>query len=148
MKWEIWDPDVKELLKVSPQPACCENGTTFLFVMQDGTKVPTKLQDVIKNRSVTFAGSFLGGAMGFSGTLVLTPQGGEGGDGTTSSTTTKVDYSFELLGCVGSIFSMLNSKAVVGGTEKGLANIVSLSEEAKRRAKLNRVLIMNIQDHI
>ena len=40
--------------------------------------------------------------------------------------------SFELNGCLGGIFGMLNKKGVVEGTEGGLANMVKLSEEAQK----------------
>jgi hypothetical protein len=40
--------------------------------------------------------------------------------------------SFEMLGCVGSIVAFLNKKAVVEGTEHGLANMVKMSEEAQK----------------
>ncbi len=40
--------------------------------------------------------------------------------------------SFELSGCLGGIFGMLNEKAIAEGTEGGLANMVKLSEEAQK----------------
>jgi hypothetical protein len=94
--------------------------------MKDGgMKAPVTLRDVVENESVTFEGHMLGGAMGFVGTILLTPQGDD-------EANTKVDYSFEVKGCIGSIVSLINSKAIVGGTEKGLENIIRLSEETQQ----------------
>ena len=125
MKSDSWDPDVKELQDVSGP---CENGTTFIFVMNDGSKVPTALSKVEANRTLTFSGSILGGAMGFSGTVDLKPQD-------TDPTRTQVTYRFGLRGCVGGVFALLKSEMVVGGTEGGLANIVRMSEDAQSSTK-------------
>ena len=101
----------------------CEDGTTFTFVMKDsGMKIKQTLSGVKKNESLTFSGTFM--AVKVIGIITLTPEG---------SDKTKIDYSFDMGGCVGSIMKNLNQKSVVGGTEGGLANIVSLSEEAQQK---------------
>mmetsp|Transcript_21547 Transcript_21547/g.35647 ORF Transcript_21547/g.35647 Transcript_21547/m.35647 type:complete len:92 (+) Transcript_21547:289-564(+) len=91
--------------------------------MKDGgMKIPCILSGVKKNESLTFTGKL--GPIKCIGVVLLTPEG---------SDKTKIDYSFVLEGCVGSIMTMFNSKAIVGGTEVGLANMVSLSEEAQSK---------------
>jgi hypothetical protein len=38
-----------------------------------------------------------------------------------------------MTGCLGKLVGCLNSKAVVGGTEHGLANMIEQSEEAQKK---------------
>ena len=47
--------------------------------------------------------------------------------------TSKIDYSFELKGFLGSIVSVVKKKECVEGTEGGLANMVKLSEDAQKK---------------
>lgn len=96
--------------------------------MKDGgTKIPQTLSGVKKNESLTFSGTFYGSNI--LGIITLTPV--EGSDKT--KTKTKVAYSFDMDGCVGSIIKTFRSEYVTGGTEMGLANIVRLSEEAQQK---------------
>jgi hypothetical protein len=122
MKWESWDPDVKELKDVSGP---CMNGTTMNFVMVTGPSPMCTLSNVVENSALTFSGKMAGGAVKFAGTILLTPEPDDSGK-------TTVDYTFEISGCVGAIASRFKSKDIIGGTESGLANIVRLSEEAQR----------------
>jgi len=120
MTWETWDPDLN---KVKDLSGACEEGTTCVFAMADGNDIPITLSNVVKNRSVTFAGGVMGGIVGAVGTVVITPV---------TSTTSKIDYSFELNGCLGGLFGLLNKKGVVEGTQGGLDNMIKLSEEAQK----------------
>lgn len=49
--------------------------------------------------------------------------------------TSKIDYSFELLGFVGSLVAMVKKKEVVGGTQGGLDNMIKMSGEAQKQKK-------------
>ena len=69
----------------------------------------------------TFSGSFFCGLAHFQGDVEL--QGG-GADSCT------IFYSFEMGGIVGSLFASISKKAIIEGTEKGLENMVKLSEDA------------------
>jgi hypothetical protein len=91
--------------------------------MKDGgMKIPCVLSGVTKNEGLTFTGKF--GPISCIGIIALTPE---------DTDKTKIDYSFSLEGCLGAIVGVLNKKGVVGGTEVGLANMVSLSEEAQSK---------------
>lgn len=120
MKWQIWDPDLAEVKDVS---GGCANGTTCTFAMKDGNNIPIKLSNVKKNESVDFAGGMLGGMLRAEGKVLIS---------TVNDTTSKIDYSFELQGLLGSIVSVIKKKECVEGTEGGLANMVKLSEEAQK----------------
>lgn len=121
MKWELWDPDLKELTEVS---GACVNGTTMNFIMQTGQVVPVTLSNVVQNQSLTFSGKMALGLVKFEGTVVLSSS--------SESTKTNVDYTFGISGCIGSIISKATWKDIVEGTENGLKNIVKLSEEAQK----------------
>jgi carbon monoxide dehydrogenase subunit G len=79
------------------------------------------MRDVSKNKQLSYGGKIFG-IVDFQASVKLTPLD-EG--------KTKVDYTFHMTGCIGSLFSKYNAAAIVGGTEKGLANIVQLSETAQ-----------------
>ena len=118
MKWQIWDPDLAEMQDVS---GGCEDGATCIFAMNDGSSFPIELSNVKKNESVDFSGGALGGMLRAEGKVLIS---------TVDDTTSKIDYSFELKGFLGSIVSVIKKKECVHGTEGGLANMVKLSEEA------------------
>ena len=120
MKWESWDPDLKE---VKDSSGGCEEGTTCIFEMNDGTNFPIKLSNVKKNESVDFSGSGAGGMIKAVGKVVISPV---------DCSTSKIDYSFELKGLIGSIVAFVKKKECVEGTEGGLENMVKLSEEAQK----------------
>ena len=122
MKWESWDPDLNEVKDVSTDS--CEEGTTCIFAMKDGSNIPITLSNVEKNKSVDFKGSVGGGIIRAEGKVLITPI---------DTATSKIDYSFALLGFIGSIVSMIKKKEVVGGTQGGLDNMVKLSEEAQKQ---------------
>jgi len=102
----------------------CTDGATCTFVMKDSNiKAPVKLS-VVPEESLIFSGSMLGGLAKFTGDIKLTSVGVE---------STKINYSFEMKGFVGMLLNTFKSKEIVGGTEKGLENIVKLSEEAQKK---------------
>ncbi|KAL7533074.1 hypothetical protein ACHAXR_005029 [Thalassiosira sp. AJA248-18] len=121
MKWESWDPDLKEVRDVS---GSCEDGTTCVFAMNDGSNIPITLSNVEKNKSLDFKGGILGGVVRAEGKVLISPL---------DSSTSKIDYSFELLGFVGYIVAMAKKKMVVEGTQGGLDNMVKMSEEAQKK---------------
>lgn len=126
MKWELWDPDVERMEDVDEGKGLVE-GTTATFIMKKesgGGKLPITVVDLEEHKKFTFKGSIMGGLLKFIGTIVLEEKGDDA---------TLVKYTFGMKGLVGTIFSAINSKAVVGGTENGLANIVKLSEEAQKK---------------
>ena len=122
MKWDVWDPDVREVRDVSGDGTCAE-GATCVFAMNDGQDVPIALTNVVRATSVDFSGSFLGGAIRAEGKLRIR---------SIDERTSEVYYGFELLGLVGMLVTMLKRKEVVSGTKVGLENIVKLAEEAQR----------------
>ena len=113
-----WDPDVKETIDCS---GGCENGTQFVFVMNTGSKIPIVLSDVELYKSITFSGNFLGGLANCKGVILI--------DQVEATKDTKITYSFEIAGIVGSMVSLLKRKEIVEGTEYGLKNIIQLSEQ-------------------
>jgi len=120
MKWETWDPDVTCLENTDEG---CIEGAKPIFVMKSGgMKVPMTLKNVKKDETLTFEGSYKG--VYFKGDVELVPGEDEG--------KTLIKYSFELSGILGALFGFFNKKAVVVGTEKGLENMVTLSEEAQK----------------
>jgi len=68
MKWESWDPD---LIKVKNVSGGCENGTTCVFAMKDGNRIPITLSNVEKNKSVNFSGGVFGGIARAEGKVVI-----------------------------------------------------------------------------
>ena len=125
MKWDIWDPDVERIEDVDEVKGLVE-GTTATFVMKKesgGGKLPIVVIDLEQYKKFTFKGSIMGGLLKFTGKITLEEK---------SENETLVNYAFGMKGLVGTIFSVVNSKAVVGGTENGLANIIKLSEEAQK----------------
>lgn len=120
MKWERWDPDLAEVKDVS---GGCENGTKCVFAMKDGNDIPIELSNVKKNESVDFSGGGLGGLLRAEGKVQITPI---------DDANSKIDYSFEVKGLIGSIFGIIKKKECVEGTEGGLANMVKLSEAAQK----------------
>lgn len=125
MKWESWDVDVTKLDDVSGP---LEDGTTCTFVMKDGgSRIPTTVSGVEQDKAFTFSGSAVGGLMKFCGVIELNPVPVDEGE----SPRTEINYSFEMSGLVGMLFNTFKSSAVVGGVEKGLENIVQLSEQAE-----------------
>lgn len=122
MKWEIWDADVKAVLEPS---GGCENGTTFIFEMKSGQKVNCIISDVVQHESIKFSGGMFGGKANFVGIVQLKP--------TQTAGETTVDYTFGVGGLYGPVISMVAKKDIEEGTEKGLQNIVRLSEEAQAK---------------
>ena len=80
MKWETWDPDVRECKDASGP---CENGTTAVLAMTNGTDFPITLSEVVFGKSVTFSGALLGGMMGCKGVVGISPV---------TAKTSQVDY--------------------------------------------------------
>lgn len=123
MKWETWDEDIVETENVV---GGCTNGATCVFVMNEksgGMKVPVLIDGVRENEALTFSGSYgIWGMMKFKGAIDLKEV---------DERKTEVVYCFEIFGWAGPVINMLNQRAIVGGTESGLANIVRISEEAR-----------------
>ena len=101
----------------------CDEGATCIFAMNDGSDIPIMLSNVEKNKSVDFKGSMFRQTIRAEGKVRIDPV---------DSSTSKINYSFELLGFVGSVVAMLKKKEVVGGTQGGLDNIVKMSAEAQK----------------
>ncbi len=120
MKWEKWDPDLVELKDTEDG---CKEGATCTFSMKNGMDVPAVLSNVKENESITFTVTGLKGMLKGQGSIVISPID----DGSSS----KVDYTFELSGAVGSFIDFVHHKGTIDGTEHGLENIVKLSEEAQ-----------------
>ena len=70
----------------------------------------------------------MGGTIKAEGKICITPI---------NNVYTKVDYSFELSGSVGFVVAILKKRAVVEGTEGGLANMVTMAEEAQEAEIIN-----------
>mmetsp|Transcript_5291 Transcript_5291/g.12008 ORF Transcript_5291/g.12008 Transcript_5291/m.12008 type:complete len:152 (+) Transcript_5291:181-636(+) len=119
MRWELWDHNIKKLTDVS---GGCDDGTTCIFEQKDGKNFSFTLSNVEKNKRVDFSGVALGGTIKAEGKVLITPV---------DNFSTKIDYSFELSGSVGFVVAILKKRAVVEGTEGGLANMVKMSEEAQ-----------------
>lgn len=126
-RWELWDHNIRKLRDVS---GGCENGTTCIFEQKDGKDFSFKLSNIAKNKSVTFSGVALGGAIKAEGKVLITPV---------DNFSTKIEYSFELSGSVGFVVAVLKKRAVVEGTEAGLANMVKMAQEAQG----SEVIVMN-----
>ena len=125
-KWELWEPD---LVGVRDPSGGMASGTTLTFVNKRGTKyVPCKISDVVPNESFTFAGG--SAVAGFVGKVKLTPK---------DSTTTTIEYSFQMTGCLGAVMGGCCSSCLLKpATEEGLHNLVALSEK-EPEASSNRV---------
>eukprot|EP00560_Eucampia_antarctica_P000031 CAMPEP_0197833382 /NCGR_PEP_ID=MMETSP1437-20131217/18862_1 /TAXON_ID=49252 ORGANISM="Eucampia antarctica, Strain CCMP1452" /NCGR_SAMPLE_ID=MMETSP1437 /ASSEMBLY_ACC=CAM_ASM_001096 /LENGTH=114 /DNA_ID=CAMNT_0043437405 /DNA_START=82 /DNA_END=423 /DNA_ORIENTATION=+ len=89
MKWDVWDPDVKEMKDVS---GGCVNGTTFVFVMHDGSMIPMELRNVVNNTSLSAFGSIKGGAIKLELDIVISPI---------DASNSNINYIFQLKGCLG-----------------------------------------------
>jgi hypothetical protein len=120
MKWESWDPDLKAVTDVS---GGCEEGASCNFAMNDGSDIPMTLSNVEENKSLDFKGSVLFGIVRAEGKVRIAPV---------DDATSKIDYSFELLGFAGSVVTALKRSEVVEGTKGGLDNMVKMSEEAQK----------------
>jgi hypothetical protein len=121
MKWQMWDPDLEEVKDVS---GGCEEGSTCTFAMKDGNNIPMKLTNVKKNESVDFSGAMFGGMLRAEGKVLISEV---------DYAISKIDYSFELQGILGSVVSIIKKKECVEGTKGGLANMVELSEKAQKK---------------
>lgn len=125
MRWESWDHNLNRLKDVSGP---CEDGTTCTFERKDGRDFSFVLSDVAINKSLTFSGVSMGGAIKAEGKISIVPI---------DAAFTKLEYSFELSGTVGFVVAVLRKGAVVEGTEGGLANMVRMSEEAQEKEIIN-----------
>jgi Polyketide cyclase / dehydrase and lipid transport len=122
MKWQDWDVDIKAV-EEDVQGSGCQEGGTFVIIMKESEiKAKTTLSNVEENQSLTYSGAFYGGLVAFQGDFCLEPDGPQ---------KTKITYTFEMKGLIGAVVGMLKSKWIAHGTEKGLENIVRLSEAAE-----------------
>lgn len=101
----------------------CENGTTCIFEQKDGNSFLFTLSNVEQYKRIHFSGNSFGGTIKTEGKIMISPV---------DNFSTRIEYSFELSGSIGFIVAVLRKKAVVEGTEAGLANMVKLCEEAQR----------------
>uniref|UniRef100_A0A7S1G304 Coenzyme Q-binding protein COQ10 START domain-containing protein n=2 Tax=Corethron hystrix TaxID=216773 RepID=A0A7S1G304_9STRA len=116
--WPEWDPDITSIV---------EGDGTDEAVMVEGSKMAVQFSNGMAgtcnfpvaepHKFCRWEFSFFAGLMKGIGTFTLTPQ--ESDDGTV----TKFDYTFSMEGFVGSIMSVVGNKAIIEGTENGLANI-------------------------
>eukprot|EP00121_Abeoforma_whisleri_P000700 Awhi_evm1s620 len=134
MQWEKWDPDVQRIEDVEGDMS---NGSSLVFVMNDGKKIKTTISDVVKEKKFTFSGSLLGGLACYTGTFSLTPETSHSAtashgnnDGQTEKT--EVEYAFEMNGFLGGPVGYFFSNAVENGTKVGLENVKKFSEEAEK----------------
>jgi Polyketide cyclase / dehydrase and lipid transport len=120
MTWETWDPDVAHIENVS---GGLVTGTSFEFIMKEGPvkNIPVVLTDVKEHEVIKYVGSVLKGAMKFDSLVEIFQL---------DAHTSRVRYSFDMFGVLGSTVNYLNPKAVTNGVDGGLANIKRLSEEA------------------
>ena len=132
MNWEQWDEDIvgleppkssKQTSGGTPQLEL-EVGKSFTFIMKDSSvkEIPVTSLQVKPNEVIEYKGGVMYGLLKVWGKIEINPS-------TTDNTTSDVKYSFELSGLLGSLAMWKDPKPVVHGTEKGLANIVRLSEE-------------------
>jgi len=119
MKWESWDPDLKCLEKAPNSPI---DGSTFTFVMKTGKRIKATLE-ATENERLGYLASFWGSSGKLECEILLVEK--ERG-------MTEIQYSFGLLGCVGSLWRSVISKTITIGVEKGLANIIKISEDAQK----------------
>ncbi|EJK58388.1 hypothetical protein THAOC_21494 [Thalassiosira oceanica] len=122
MKWESWDPDLRELKDVSGP---CDSGTTCTFAMNNGQDIPAELIDVRKNECLTFRGKAFFGTVKFEGNVLYRKIPNE-------EAISRIDYTFRLHGMLGGAVNLFQRDEVVHGTQGGLDNMVRLSEEAQR----------------
>jgi hypothetical protein len=90
--------------------------------MKDGSgPIPMVLSNIVKNKSLTFSGDFMRAKV--EGIVILTPL---------DTDKTQIDYTFDIGGLLGLFAKTFKKKAVVGGTELGLANMVRLAEDEQK----------------
>ncbi|KAL7528988.1 hypothetical protein ACHAWF_002796 [Thalassiosira exigua] len=119
MEWERWD---NNLLRLEDVSGPCADGATGVFVQRDGRRFAFELSCVMPEKSLTFGGSAIGGAIRAEGRIRIERV---------DNFQTKIAYSFELSGLGGHLVGLVRKQDVVKGTERGLAKIVELSERAQ-----------------
>lgn len=127
MKWELWDPDMEEMVDVNGDGM--RDGTKLIFYMKDGKEIKIKLANCIKYQSVYFSGKY-GTCMPATSKIQIIPIQ----DSDSEKIETEIVYSFELNGCVGSCVTAIYEPMLVNGTEVGLCNIKKLSEKAQKES--------------
>ena len=137
MKWESWDPDVKEMKNVSGGLGI---DSTFTFVMNDGAEFQTRLVDVLDEKShkaLIFSTSLVCGLLELRGEIELTER----------SEVTEIQYNFSIGGCMACVASSNTriEQEIVNGVKVGLANIIDMSEKANSMTSPDGVSINKIK---
>lgn len=112
-KWSIWDTGLE-----TSSGEFVKGGRVNMTM--GGITISGRFEEVIENKTFTMKGSLLVGLLTFRMKQTLTPQQGE----------TKLEYEYGIYGLLGNLLWKAQSTSMVQGTEKGLANIKRLSEEA------------------
>ena len=134
MNWERWDEDVVRLEQQgdgggdSNQLLQLREGLSFIFIMKEGPvfEIPVTVLNVKQNELVEYRGSVMYGLIKVWGKIEISPSNSN----ETATDLSRIKYSFQLSGFLGSISMWKNPTPVIHGTETGLANIVRMSEEA------------------
>ena len=134
MDWERWDEDVVRLEQQgdggsdSNQLLQLREGLSFIFIMKEGPvfEIPVTVLNVKQNELVEYRGSVMYGLIKVWGKIEISPSFSN----ETATALSRIKYSFQLSGILGSISMWKNPTPVIHGTETGLANIVRMSEEA------------------
>lgn len=111
MDWQAWDPDVAAMENV--EGGLIEGGT-FLYVLNNGLRLPSRISDVSCPTGFTWSGVGYGGLLGFWGRL----------DFAETESGTKITYGFQMTRPVGWIAHWRLKDQVIHGVEEGLAGII------------------------
>lgn len=121
VKWELFGAGVAETIDVSGP---CAADTTFVLVMEDGSKLHCQFTNVVQHELVEYEGRAWGGLFKVTGAYALTWVLVEG------KTKTEVESTCHVTGCLGCLVSLFQAKKLAAAVEEDTVNIVKLSEEA------------------
>lgn len=114
MKWEIWDPRIEKVIDTDGTLA---DKSTCTFLMKNEKKIVIKIL-ISENKIIEYEGKMALGK--FVGTILMSDK---------KDSTTEMEYSFLFEGCFGSLAQRVGGS--VEDMERGLENIINLSEEAQ-----------------
>jgi len=152
MTWERWDPDIIHLQfddddglrnnnNSNDRSSLLTKGTSFQFVMKDNPSVPfipVILTEVEENRLIEYEGKVLYGMMKFKARIEIQPittvsntddSHNKNNNNDDRNEISRLKYSFNMFGILGSIINFLKPEPVINGVEEGLAKMKRLSEE-------------------